>query len=255
MRVDGATGPCGPYSGKWGFGEVTTLKPGWQTLVFEESIGHAGSPFRLAILDEHEQVQVVLLDHIPHNDFASPDSKVRGCCRRRLGCACSMRVSLLLADHSLPMLLTIVAQDESSYVEYRITVNIPDLDCPRCSLQLLYVMTDKSTLCGIDTCFYNATESACSGHTTVEEGTCPGAPTTIPCTAKDLCFSNYHSCTDVIITGKTPLSEASSFGQPEDWPYAKLAESYYRAEVGSWVDGWLAEDVPAIYTTYVPGVC
>lgn len=213
-------GACGPYSGKWGFGEVTVLQPGWQTLVWEESINHAGSPFRLAILDEKEDVQVVLLDHIPHNDLANPNTK-----------------------------------DESSYVEYKLTVNIPDIDCPRCSLQLLYVMTDKSTLCGIDTCFYNATESACSGHLTVKEGTCPGAPTTIPCTVDNLCFSNYHSCTDVTITGSTPLSQASAFGQPEDWPYAKLTESHYTTEPGSWADGWLAEDVPAIYTTYVHGVC
>ena len=61
-----ATGPCGPASGKFGLNGVRTLQPGWQTLVWEESIAHAGSPFRLAILDEAENVKVVLLDHIPH---------------------------------------------------------------------------------------------------------------------------------------------------------------------------------------------
>ena len=25
------TGPCGPYSGKWGMNGVRTLTPGWQT--------------------------------------------------------------------------------------------------------------------------------------------------------------------------------------------------------------------------------
>jgi hypothetical protein len=59
---------CGPTSGQWGYGAVTTIAPGWTTLTFEESISHIGSPFRIAILDETETQTVVLLDHIPHND-------------------------------------------------------------------------------------------------------------------------------------------------------------------------------------------
>lgn len=102
-------GACGPQSHNWGFGKVTSLKPGWTTLVWEESISHSGGPFRLAILDENEVAKVVLLDHIPHNDQSSPDNK-----------------------------------DESSFQPYKMTVYIPDIDCKKCSLQLLYVMTDKT---------------------------------------------------------------------------------------------------------------
>lgn len=29
---------CGPESGKWGFGNVTTLQPGWNTISWEESV-------------------------------------------------------------------------------------------------------------------------------------------------------------------------------------------------------------------------
>lgn len=111
---------CGPQSGKWGFGEVTTLSPGWTTLTWEESITHAGSPFRIAILDETETARVVLLDHIPHNDKSAPDRN-----------------------------------DESTYVPYKISVNIPDIQCDKCSLQLLYVMTDKTVKCGTPVCYYN----------------------------------------------------------------------------------------------------
>lgn len=212
-------GACGPYSGMWGMGEVTALKPGWQTLVFEESINHPGSPFRIAILDENEDAKIILLDHIPHNDAADPNMNV-----------------------------------ESSYEPYQISVNVPDVACDKCSLQLLYVMTDKTTKCGVDICYYDPADSACSGHTSVREGTCAGAPTTTPCTAEDLCFSNYHSCSDVTISGKVPISEAT-FGQPADWPYASMQESYYGREVGNWVDGWLAEAVPSNYTTYFPSIC
>jgi hypothetical protein len=68
---------CGPESGKWGFGEVTTLKPNaWTTLTWEESISHSGSPFRLALLDETETARLILLDHIPHNDASSPTAYV-----------------------------------------------------------------------------------------------------------------------------------------------------------------------------------
>jgi hypothetical protein len=35
-------GPCGPQSGKWGFGKVTNLTPGWTTFTWEESISHKG---------------------------------------------------------------------------------------------------------------------------------------------------------------------------------------------------------------------
>lgn len=35
-------GACGPTSGKWGYGTVTTLRPGWVTLTWEESISHTG---------------------------------------------------------------------------------------------------------------------------------------------------------------------------------------------------------------------
>jgi len=134
------------------------------------------------------------------------------------------------------------------------TVNIPDVHCDKCSLQLLYVMTDKSTKCGIETCHYNPEDSACSGHTSADEPACLGAPTDTPCIAEDECFSNYHSCTDVTISGSIPLSKAK-FTQPADWPYASMDEGYYTTEVGAWSNGWLAEAVPSNFTTYVAGVC
>jgi len=56
------------------------------------------------------------------------------------------------------------------------TVNIPDIKCAKCSLQLLYFMTDKTTKCNIETCTYYPEDSACSGHTDASKGTCFGAP-------------------------------------------------------------------------------
>jgi hypothetical protein len=146
---------CGPESGKWGFGQVTTLYPGWNTITWEESVSHAGSPFRLAILDETETARIVLLDHIPHNDEGKTNSS-----------------------------------NEASYLPYHISVNIPDVKCDKCSIQLLYVMTDKSSKCGIPTCYYNPADASCKGSTDPNAATCAGAPNSNVCVAEGECFSN-----------------------------------------------------------------
>lgn len=146
---------CGPQSGNWGFGNVTTVKPGWNTITWEESISHAGSPFRIAILDEKEVARIVLLDHIPHNDASSPNNR-----------------------------------RESTYTPYKISVNIPDVKCDKCSLQFLYVMTDKTTKCGTQTCYYNPDDAACKGSTDPAADTCAGAPNSNVCTQANECFSN-----------------------------------------------------------------
>lgn len=208
-------GPCGPESGKWGFGTVTSLKPGWTTLTWEESVNHAGSPFRLSILDETEKVVVVLLDHIPHDDTTKPISNV-----------------------------------ERTYAQYKMSVNIPDIQCAKCTLQLLYVMTDKTVSCGSKTCYYNPDDSACKGSTDPDAATCTGAPNDNVCVAADECFSNYHSCSDVTLLGSTPLEQFPQDSQPADWPFnsASMKMQYYGDEVGTWSNGWL-QNIPSNFTT------
>ena len=155
----------------YGMNGVRSLKPGPLTLTWEESIAHVGSPFRLAILDEHEKVKVVLADHIPHNDAA--------------------KSSFL----------------ERTYTPYHLTVEIPDVECEKCTLQLIYFMTDKTVKCGSLFCTYHADDSACSGHIDAAQPTCFGAPNDVPCKEKDSCFSNYHTCTDVSIAGTRAIEE------------------------------------------------
>lgn len=204
---------CGPQSGNWGFGAVTKLTPGWTTLTWEESISHAGSPFRLAILDETETARIVLLDHIPHDDASSPKFNY-----------------------------------EVTYTPYKLSVFIPDVKCTKCSLQFLYIMTDKTVKCGIDTCYYNPDDAACKGSTDPAAETCAGAPNDNVCVQDNECFSNYHSCTDVIIDGQTPIADFEFNQQPSDWPYAGMKLNYYGAEAGTWKDGFLT-GVPSNFTT------
>lgn len=168
-------GPCGPIT-QWGYGTFTSINPGWNTLTFEESISHKGSPFRIvckifqniflflinlkvtiwkALLDGEGNTLIVLLDHIPHNDAAAP-----------------------------------FPNNETSYAPYKISVFVPDINCHKCSIQLLYVMTDKSTACGMNSCKYYPNNSACKGSTDPASKTCPGAPNSDVCGKAHTCFSN-----------------------------------------------------------------
>jgi hypothetical protein len=206
---------CGPESGQWGFGTVTNLMPGWTTLTWEESISHTGSPFRISILDPNEKLVAVLLDHVPHNEDSHPYSQV-----------------------------------EKSYTQYKMSINIPDIKCDKCSLQFLYVMTDKTVNCGIPTCYYNPDDASCKGSTDPDAPTCVGAPNDNVCVQANECFSNYHSCSDVNIGGSIPYTQFAQDQQPADWPYNSktMQMQYYGAETGTWSDGWL-QGLPANYTT------
>lgn len=206
---------CGPLTGQWGVGTVTSLKPGWTTLVWEESVSHKGSPFRIALLDGNDVAKMILLDHIPHNDMTNPIENV-----------------------------------ESTYAPYRISIYIPDVNCPKCALQLLYPMTDQSTHCGIQTCYYNPDDSACKGSTQPAISACLGAPNDNLCRLENQCFSSYHSCTDVTIRGVKPLATFQYDQQPVGWPYANLKMQHYSLEAATWKGSWL--QVPNMSPTYEP---
>lgn len=73
---------------------------------------------------------------------------------------------------------------ESTYTKTYITVEIPDVYCERCALQLLNPMTDKLEGNGQSNCTYDPLCSNCNDGVS--------------------CFSNYHSCANVRILGSIP---------------------------------------------------
>jgi hypothetical protein len=129
--------PCGQYG--FGTGPRTELTPGPLTVMWEESISHRGSPFRFAIssADDSNYDQHILLNHVPHNDQSGPFN-------------------------------------ERGNKFYALTLEIPDIDCPNCALQLFNPMTDK--IANGDTCTF------------------PGT-----CTTKT---NSYFSCADISIKVK-----------------------------------------------------
>jgi len=171
--------PCGAQTGNW-TGPVTRIAPGLLTIYFEESISHKGAPFRIAlsIVDDSNYDQHLLVDHIPHND-AGPDP---------------------------------IYDNPSTYKQYKLTVNIPNINCPRCSLSIVNPMTDKIPIG--DSCTY------------------PLGP--------NMCRSVYHSCANVIITGTiSPPNWDYEYNPPPNWGQFPPPFSPYTQEVGVWVDGWL----------------
>ena len=104
-------GPCGsqPLSTYQTETPLLEIKPGPLRIIFEESIHHTGSPFRISLSnDGTDDDACVLLDHIPHNDCCQPDFF-----------------------------------NETSYTKYVLTIEIPNIKCERCSLHLSNPMTDK----------------------------------------------------------------------------------------------------------------
>jgi hypothetical protein len=199
------SGPCGLETDQFASSAVYEITPGPFTVQWEESITHMGAPFHIALSQDGRDTDTlflkpcILLDHIPHNDFTNP--------------------SYL---------------NESTYELYSLTIEIPDVSCERCSLQLVNPMTDKI-------------------------GT-RGAPNGEGCTFPDFCggVDVYHSCTVPIkITGTTPRKDyVCPNVNPSDWPKSWKGDNgktvnatkrlEYRRESGTWKDSFLL-NVPDRY--------
>jgi len=102
------------------------LIPGaFNTITWLESIPHPGAPGRLALsLDGDDSMEsfesCILLDHIPHDEYATPKFS-----------------------------------EESTWHRSSITVWIPDVYCKRCHLQFISVMSDEGHGVPVDTsCAY-----------------------------------------------------------------------------------------------------
>jgi hypothetical protein len=171
--------------------------PGPLTVVYEESVRHSGAPTRIALSRDGEDVyDCILLDHIPANPASRP-----------------------------------TYMQDATYVPYRVTIMIPDVQCERCSLQLVNPMTDKIS-----------TAAPFNGKCQYREGS--------PSDSPDYCFSVYHSCTlPLRIKGRVPRSQLGTCSQPDAWPWSGLPYGVYsKGEQASWTsDGWLAS-VPAEFT-------
>lgn len=95
---------------------------------------------------------------------------------------------------------------------HAIEVEIPDIDCPKCSIQVLNIMTDKI---GEQGCTY--------------PGQPGGAANTIACP------SVYHTCANVIITGSIPAAEYTHELETICGPYAPGTALEWSLDNNEWV--------------------
>jgi hypothetical protein len=88
---------------------VTTLQANSQVEIhFEETISHSGAPFRIALSydDDTHFDELILQDHIPHNDLSG-------------------------------------TWTDTNTKKYSYKITIPDVTCDTCTLQMINPMTDK----------------------------------------------------------------------------------------------------------------
>jgi hypothetical protein len=184
--------PCDVNTGDFS-APVTEIHPGPFTVVFEEQIFHHGAPFGIFLSKEgDDSFGCQLLDHIPHNDQEQPTPT-------------------------------------KPFVQYKITLQIPDIKCDKCSISLYNAMTDKLPLAGMKECTY--------------------MPNRVNPGWNGTCFSVYHSCTTLRILGSKPLTGQADCPQPAGWPYTNHTSYLYSTgESGVWKNSWLT-GVPAAYST------
>jgi hypothetical protein len=200
-------GPCGgadaATDGATHAPPPLTVQPGPLTVVWEEAVPHAGSPARIALsVDDHGDAdnarfaRCVVLDHIPHND-APPRRPLPG-----------------LAG---------------SYTRFRLTVNVPDVRCARCTLQLVTLMSDG---------LHGTPAGARCAMPADGGGGAEGLP---PCAA-------YYSCAPLAINGTKEALDAAACAAQPGWPYAATPHGVYEsaADTARWSrDGWLEDAPPA----------
>eukprot|EP01080_Neovahlkampfia_damariscottae_P003030 gene3030-5040_t len=93
---------------------------------------------------------------------------------------------------------------------YSFKITIPDINCTRCSLGVYNPMTDK-----------------------IPKGSCCPYPT-----GTDKCFSVYHSCSNIIITGKTPVAQYTHKYTGPTGPYTQESGQWnYDTNNKTWTIG------------------
>jgi len=190
-------GPCGNEA-FWSGNPVTVVQPGPYTFRWAEIVNHNGAPYRIALswLGDNKYNSFVLINLIPHSDTPASSSDPK---------------------------------------QYSMTVDIPNINCEKCALQLLNPMVDKF---GSNTPPY----------------TCTNLNSSFSDPGRD-CFSIYHSCADVTINGTMNIDFWAANYQyfpPNDW---SSTDQFSRIS-GTWIDSWLqGQDTTAYQNEVVNGEC
>eukprot|EP01122_Echinamoeba_exundans_P002587 TRINITY_DN12530_c0_g1_i1.p1 TRINITY_DN12530_c0_g1~~TRINITY_DN12530_c0_g1_i1.p1 ORF type:complete len:278 (+),score=47.13 TRINITY_DN12530_c0_g1_i1:31-834(+) len=132
-----------------------------------------------------------------------------------------MRVALAFGDQDFSWVLYDHIPHWDSAVStkyYKFQVNLPDINCTNCALQVVNPMTDKI---GGGSCTYSTNGTGS-------------------------CFSVYHTCSRIAITGTQSVDawkasyRTSGYQPPAGWTYTDTPNVYNAGEAGNWPGGFLA---------------
>jgi hypothetical protein len=121
---------------------------------------------------------------------------------------------------------------------YAVTINIPNIQCSNCALQLIEIMTDKISSFGTSgnsSCVYNSADTTNW--------------------ANGQCGSNYHSCANIAINGTQNFS-SSLCTAPSGWNFSTAVNTYSAGETGTY-NGMFLNDArsPTFTETHYSGFC
>lgn len=160
-------------------------------------MNNKGSQFRIALSrnGEDDFEECILVNNIPHNDASNP-----------------------IYDEE---------KQEFTFTEYSLTVNIPDVNCDDCTLQLVNVVPDGNNACTYDP---KETENGLNGR----------------------CSTNYHSCANVKISGGNYARDKYTC-ETADWAFTNDDAYKYSKSDAAWLDTLLMDKhVPAAFRNDVP---
>ena len=189
-------GPCG--SALFGASDVTEISPGPLTVTWKNDVAHPGAP----------------------SNCSCQSDRIERCAGVRIRRVHTAR------SH------TKRAQPSSG--RYQIVVDIPDVDCEKCVLQLSTPSTDKLSAT-MDSCVYDpllTNDAADAGN-------------------NPRCYSTYHSCADISIksSGNGGTLTPEKCTEPSDWPFrhgrqilggnvrtacTSSPRRYYKNEIAVW---------------------
>ena len=188
------------------------------TIHIQQSILHKGSGWTFYLSEDgNDSSRCLLLDHIPANPEAA---------------------SFPFPDPNNPDPF-----NEDYWDQFFITLEIPDVACEKCSIQMQNIMVDKAS---DEIAAPDGTGCTYDG----QSGTCALIPGGY----------GYHSCSVPLrITGTIPRADYACPGQPEDWPTEFIGDDgapvdasvpgLYRREEAAWADGF-PRDIPEKYRTW-----
>jgi len=209
-------GPCGNDTGNF-TAPVIEINPGPFTMHIQQSIQHRGSGWAFYLSEDgNDSARCLLLDHIPANPEAT---------------------SFPFPNPNNP-----TPRNEAYWDQFFVTLEIPDVACEKCSIQMQNIMVDKAGAIAAPDgpgCTYDGQSGTC---TQISGG------------------FGYHSCSVPLrITGTIPRADYACVGQPEDWPTKFIGDDgapvdasvpgLYRREEGAWADGF-PRDIPEKYRTW-----